>query len=218
VRNEEQANGANFPIPNEPPAVPTLSEAPEDFVRLHHGVLNSPREPRSPVVLKSLILKKLMVSSVRVLIPRAKKSFVFLTFWSFQNSSDLIKAFSRDSTSGRSELFIWKVLNSISVIIPFRLASKEFWQISLARDFSGDPWNVSIPEWPMPFISPLLFEGKDHLMRYSSFNENFEFLLSSISFVLTHIFDLKAFLKKQLEQDTSKILTELLGNSIGATL
>ena len=48
-------------MPKEPPLLPDLSEAPEDLVRLHQGELYSSREPTRPEVLKSLILKQVIV-------------------------------------------------------------------------------------------------------------------------------------------------------------
>ena len=49
VRRLEQANGANFPIPNEPPLLPDLLEAPEDLSNytmvnyIHHVNLSNQR-------------------------------------------------------------------------------------------------------------------------------------------------------------------------------
>lgn len=53
-------------------------------------------------------------------------------------------------------------LVTIVLVVSFRIASIEFWQISLARDFIGVPLNVSTPEAAIPIISPQLLEGKFH--------------------------------------------------------
>lgn len=58
-------------------------------------------------------------------------------------------------------LFILLSENStFTGLVSSNLASKEFWQISLAKDGNKLPLNVSMPACPIPFITPLLFYGK----------------------------------------------------------
>ena len=119
-------------------------------------------------MLKSLIRMHWIFGLSSIPSARSKNSLFFLYFsLSLQYIWQRLKFFFSSLMPGIFSVGSEKTWNStIAGLVISLLASIEFWQISLASELNFVPRNVSIPEFPMPAISPPSLFGKFHSFIY----------------------------------------------------